>query len=101
MEYFFFEIWRSEKRIALSEKKPPLTKENSLPRAQVLSFFSVINLIRALVRFSRIENSMNPFYRECFSEFLKYGLFWDFTVSIVLPVLFGATLYVILNHRDL
>ena len=24
MEYFIFEIWRSEKRIALSEKKPPL-----------------------------------------------------------------------------
>ena len=22
--FFFFEIWRSEKRIALSEKKPPL-----------------------------------------------------------------------------
>ena len=25
MEYFFFEIWRSEKRIALSEKKSPLS----------------------------------------------------------------------------
>ena len=24
LEYFFFEIWRSKKRIALSEKKPPL-----------------------------------------------------------------------------
>ena len=24
LEYFFFEIWRFEKRIALSEKKPPL-----------------------------------------------------------------------------
>ena len=24
LEYFFFEIWRSEKRIALSEKKSPL-----------------------------------------------------------------------------
>ena len=23
LEYFFFEIWRSIKRIALSEKKPP------------------------------------------------------------------------------
>ena len=23
-EYFFFEIWRSKKRIALSGKKPPL-----------------------------------------------------------------------------
>ena len=26
LEYFFFEIWRSEKRIALSEKKPPLSR---------------------------------------------------------------------------
>ena len=25
LEYFFFEIWRSKKQIALSEKKPPLT----------------------------------------------------------------------------
>ena len=24
LEYFFLEIWRFEKRIALSEKKPPL-----------------------------------------------------------------------------
>ena len=24
LEYFFFEIWRSKKQIALSEKKPPL-----------------------------------------------------------------------------
>ena len=24
LEYFFLEIWRSKKRIALSEKKPPL-----------------------------------------------------------------------------
>ena len=24
MEYFYFEIWRFEKHIALSEKKPPL-----------------------------------------------------------------------------
>jgi hypothetical protein len=24
LEYFFFEIWRFEKHIALSEKKPPL-----------------------------------------------------------------------------
>ena len=24
LEYFFFEIWRSKKRIALSGKKPPL-----------------------------------------------------------------------------
>ena len=24
LEYFFFEIWRSEKQITLSEKKPPL-----------------------------------------------------------------------------
>ena len=27
LEYLFFEIWRSEKHIALSEKKPPLTFE--------------------------------------------------------------------------
>ena len=52
-----------------------LTKKNSLPRAQALSFFSVINLISALVRFSRNEVSMNPFYRGCFLEFLEYGLF--------------------------
>ena len=26
LEYFFFEIWRSKKRIALSGKKPPLIK---------------------------------------------------------------------------
>ena len=24
LEYFFFEIWRSKKQIALSEKQPPL-----------------------------------------------------------------------------
>ena len=27
-EYFFLEIWRSKKRIALSEKKPPLVGVN-------------------------------------------------------------------------
>ena len=69
-----------------------LTKKKSLPRALALSFFSVINLISALVRFAWIKASMNPFYRECFSEFLKHGLFGDFTVFIPLPVLFGASL---------
>ena len=32
LEYFFFEIWRSKKRISLSGKKPPLL---------ILPFFSI------------------------------------------------------------
>ena len=30
LEYFFFEIWRSKKRIALSGKKPPLVSPKIL-----------------------------------------------------------------------
>ena len=29
LEYFFWEIWRFEKRIALSEKKPPLEADGA------------------------------------------------------------------------
>ena len=32
LEYFLFEIWRSKKRIALSEKKPPLVKCKAVHR---------------------------------------------------------------------
>ena len=34
LEYFFFKIWRSKKRISLSEKKPPLVISKNL---QILS----------------------------------------------------------------
>ena len=37
LEYFFFEIWRFEKRIALSEKKPPLEKLLFFPNFHILS----------------------------------------------------------------
>ena len=42
LEYIFFEIWRSEKRIALSEKKPPLVLETIyVLNKNILQFLSL------------------------------------------------------------
>ena len=44
LEYFFFQIWRSKKRIALSEKKPPLIETVPVFQMEMNSSFFMIIL---------------------------------------------------------
>ena len=77
LEYFFFEIWRSEKRIALSEKKPLLiwliietevslycADQKSMPTLEVFQankggFFS-----ESAIRFSDLQISKKKYSKK-------------------------------------
>ena len=47
MEYFFLEIWRFEKRIPLSEKKPPLEDDKRFIILWLVFYKSLISLVVA------------------------------------------------------
>ena len=62
LEYSFFEIWRSEKRIALSEKKPPLGKISKLSKTAICfdANFGAISLVNSTSpRSARSKTSTN------------------------------------------